>query len=38
MFPSLWAASGLDYPDLINEMVQLGLERHEHRAGFGRPR
>ncbi len=37
MFPSLWAASGLAYGDLIAEMVRLGLERHAHRAGFGRP-
>lgn len=37
MFPSLWAASGLAYGDLITEMVRLGLERHAHRAGFGRP-
>ncbi len=37
MFPSLWAASGLAYPDLIAEMVRLGVERHAHRAGFGRP-
>lgn len=37
MFPSLWAASGIDYPDLIAEMVRLGVERHAHRRGFGRP-
>ncbi len=37
MFPSLWAASGLPYAELITEMVRLGLERHAHRAGFGRP-
>ncbi len=37
MFPSLWAASGLPYPELIAEMVRLAQERHEHRAGFGRP-
>lgn len=37
MFPALWAASGLPYPDLIAEMVRLGLERHAHRAGLGRP-
>jgi D-alanine-D-alanine ligase len=36
MFPSLWAASGVAYPELITEMVRLGLERHAHRAGFGR--
>jgi len=37
MFPSLWAASGLTYPDLISEMVRLGVERHHRRAGLGRP-
>jgi D-alanine-D-alanine ligase len=37
MFPSLWAASGLPYAELITEMVRLGVERHAHRAGFGRP-
>jgi len=29
MYPKLWAASGLAYPDLIDRLVQLGLERHE---------
>ena len=28
MYPKLWAASGLEYPDLIDKLVQLGLERH----------
>ena len=28
MYPKLWAASGLDYPDLIDRLIQLGLERH----------
>ena len=27
MYPSLWAASGLAYPDLIAALVQLALER-----------
>jgi D-alanine-D-alanine ligase len=25
----LWAASGLDYSDLIDRLIQLGIERHE---------
>ena len=29
MYPKLWAASGLTYPDLIDRLIQLGLERHE---------
>ncbi|HEV3308242.1 MAG TPA: D-alanine--D-alanine ligase family protein [Candidatus Sulfotelmatobacter sp.] len=29
MYPKLWAASGLEYADLIDRLIQLGLERHE---------
>jgi D-alanine-D-alanine ligase len=32
MYPKLWAASGLDYPGLIDELVRLALERHARRA------
>src|SRR5262249_16580288 len=28
MYPKLWAASGLAYPELIDRLVQLALERH----------
>jgi D-alanine-D-alanine ligase len=28
MYPKLWAASGLDYAELIDRLIQLGLERH----------
>ena len=28
MYPKLWAASGLQYPDLIEKLIQLGRERH----------
>jgi D-alanine-D-alanine ligase len=28
MYPKLWAASGLSYPDLIDRLIQLGLDRH----------
>jgi len=27
MYPRMWAASGLDYPDLIDELIQLALAR-----------
>jgi len=29
MYPKLWAASGVSYPDLIDRLIKLGLERHE---------
>jgi len=29
MYPKLWAASGLVYADLIDRLIQLGIERHE---------
>lgn len=28
MYPKLWAASGIEYPELIDRLIQLGLERH----------
>ena len=28
MYPKMWAASGLEYPELIDRLIQLGLERH----------
>ena len=31
MYPKLWAASGVSYPDLIGRLIQLGLERHEEK-------
>jgi D-alanine-D-alanine ligase len=27
MYPQMWAASGLSYPDLIDELIQLALNR-----------
>jgi len=29
MYPKLWAASGLEYSELIDRLIQLGIERHE---------
>lgn len=34
MFPMLWRASGLEYPQLIDELVRLALERHDRRSRF----
>jgi D-alanine-D-alanine ligase len=31
MYPKLWIASGLSYPDLIDELVALAVERHGRR-------
>jgi D-alanine-D-alanine ligase len=28
MYPKLWAASGIPYPELIDRLLQLALERH----------
>ena len=28
MYPKLWAASGLGYSDLIDRLIQFGLDRH----------
>ena len=29
MYPKLWAATGVSYPELIDRLIQLGIERHE---------
>ena len=29
MYPKLWAATGLPYPELIERLIHLGLERHQ---------
>ncbi len=31
MYPQLWAASGLAYPDLLDRLIHLALERHQQR-------
>ena len=28
MYPKLWAASGLDYPVLLDRLIALALARH----------
>ena len=29
MYPKMWAASGVAYPELIHRLIQLGIERHK---------
>ena len=31
MFPKLWTASGLAYPDLLHQLIQLGFQRYQQR-------
>jgi D-alanine-D-alanine ligase len=31
-YPKLWAASGIDYPELIDRLIQLAIERHEDKS------
>ncbi len=31
MYPKLWEASGLPYPELLDRLIQLAIERHEDR-------
>jgi D-alanine-D-alanine ligase len=32
MYPKLWEASGIPYPELLDRLVQLAVERHGERA------
>jgi len=32
MYPRLWEASGIDYTDLINQLIQLALERFQDKS------
>jgi len=34
MYPALWQASGLSYPELLDELVALALARHRRRSRF----
>jgi D-alanine-D-alanine ligase len=31
MYPKLWAASGVPYPELIGRLIQLGMERYQEK-------
>lgn len=34
MYPKLWEASGLSYPELLDRLIDLALERHEEKQQF----
>ncbi|MEE3852151.1 D-alanine--D-alanine ligase family protein [Gordonia sp. LSe1-13] len=34
MYPKLWEATGISYPDLIDQLVALALDGHRRRTGF----
>ena len=36
MYPKLWEASGVSYPELIDRLVELALERHQEERKRGR--
>jgi D-alanine-D-alanine ligase len=38
MYPKLWEATGVSYPDLVDELVRLAVERHERRSRFSTKR
>jgi D-alanine-D-alanine ligase len=38
MYPKLWEATGVSYPDLIDRLVELALERHHRRSAFSTKR
>ncbi len=36
MYPKLWSASGISYPNLIDRLVELAMEQHQSRASLRR--
>ncbi|HVI21560.1 MAG TPA: D-alanine--D-alanine ligase, partial [Bacillus sp. (in: firmicutes)] len=34
MFPLLWSESGIEYPKLIERLVQLAIERHKEKQNI----
>jgi D-alanine-D-alanine ligase len=37
MYPKLWEASGVPYPELVDRLIELAIERHqlERKKGTG---
>jgi D-alanine-D-alanine ligase len=31
-FPKMWAASGITFPQVIDQLIELAIERHRERA------
>jgi D-alanine-D-alanine ligase len=34
MYPKLWEATGLDYPALLDRLIELAIERHDQKSGL----
>lgn len=34
MYPKLWEASGISYPQLLDRLIELALERHQEKKGL----
>ncbi len=34
MFPKLWEASGISYPELLDRLIELALERHREKSSL----
>lgn len=37
MYPKMWEASGVSYPDLVDRLIDLAIERHRREQKRGRP-
>jgi D-alanine-D-alanine ligase len=37
MYPELWATSGIPFPDLVDRLIQLAMERHNDHRGAQAP-
>jgi D-alanine-D-alanine ligase len=37
MYPELWAASGVPFPELVDRLIQLALEHHRDQIGAQKP-
>ena len=34
MYPRMWEASGIPYPELLNRLIELAFERHKERSSM----
>ena len=34
MYPKLWEATGISYPELLDRLIMLALERHQEKSGL----
>jgi D-alanine-D-alanine ligase len=34
MYPKLWETTGIPYPELLDRLIKLALERHQEKASL----